>query len=91
MNLSLPDLLILALATLYSAYALTKTHGPFGMFVALRNHLPLGGLTTCMTCAAFWLALLFWALWQTPVQPAVMVFAAAGGAVFLAQYVGLNQ
>jgi len=89
--MSVLDLLILALATLYAAYALVKTHGPFGVFVALRNRLPLGGLTTCMTCAAFWLALLFWALWQTPAQPVVTVFAAAGGAVFLAQYVGLNQ
>lgn len=84
-------LLILALATLYAAHALTKTHGPFGVFTTVRDRLPLGGLTTCFVCATFWLALGFWALWQTPAQYVVTVFAVAGGAVLAAQYVGLNQ
>lgn len=89
MNLS--DLLIIGMATLYAAYALTKTHGAFGMFTWIREHLPLGGMTTCIVCAAFWFALLFVALWYTPFQPIVYPFAAAGMAVFAGQYTGMNQ
>jgi hypothetical protein len=48
-----------ALATWYLAYAITNTHGPFGIFAWIRAHLPLGGLTTCIICMSPWLALIF--------------------------------
>lgn len=89
--MSILDLLTLALATLYLSYALTKTHGPFGVFSAIRQRASLGGLTSCIVCAAFWLALAFYALWLTPLKPIVEVFAVAGGMVALAQYTGLKQ
>lgn len=91
MSLQPFDLIVIALATLYLSYALTKTHGPFEVFATIRTKLPLGGLTTCMVCAAFWLAAAFYLLWLTPLQSLVYVFAVAGGAVTLGNYVGLNQ
>lgn len=85
------DLLILALATLYAAHAIAHTHGAFGMFTWLRLHVPLGGLTTCIVCLSVWCAAVFWLLLQTDLRPLCYIFAAAGGAVFAAQYVGMNQ
>lgn len=89
--MSLSDLIVLSLATLYLAYALTKTHGAGGLFAWVREHLPLGGLTSCIVCAAFWIGMAFYGLWLTPLQPIVYVFAAAGGAVVIGNYVGLAQ
>lgn len=91
MIFSLSDLTVIALATLYLSYALTKTHGVFGLFTWLRLHVPLGGLTACIVCAAFWCALGCGLLWLTPLQPVVWVCAAAGLAVFAAHYVGMAQ
>lgn len=85
------DLIILGMATLYLAYAVTKTHGAFGMFTWIRNHLPLGGLTDCIVCCAFWCGLAFYLLWLTPLQPIVYIFAIAGLAVFAGAYTGMNQ
>lgn len=85
------DLAVIALATLYAAYALTKTHGPVGAFTWIRLHLPLGGVTACIVCAAFWFALLFYALYQTDLRPVTWVFAAAGLAVLAAHYTGMAQ
>lgn len=85
------DLLLLSLATLYAAFALTKTHGAFGMFTWARQHIPLGGLTACIVCAAFWFALAFYVLLQTDLNLLVWIFAAAGGAVAVAYYTGMAQ
>lgn len=85
------DLIVLSLATLYLTHALTKTHGPVGVFETIRSKYPLGGLTTCLVCAAFWIAVVFYLLWLTPLQPIVYVFAAAGGAVVVGHYVGMAQ
>lgn len=89
--MTLADLAVVALATLYAAFALTKTHGPFGVFTWIRARLPLGGVTACIVCAAFWCSVTFYVLWLTPARPLVWVFAAAGLAVFAGQYVGMNQ
>lgn len=85
------DLAAIALATLYLSHALTKTHGPFDVFKTIRAKAPLGGLTTCMVCAAFWIAAAFYGLWLTPLQPLVWVFAAAGLAVLAGYYTGMAQ
>lgn len=85
------DLAVIAFATLYAAYALTKTHGPFGVFTLIRQRLPLGGVTACIVCAAFWCAAIFYVLYQTDLRPVPCVFAAAGLAVFAGAYTGLNQ
>lgn len=57
MNGMIANLLITSAAAWYLAYSVTSTHGAFGMFEALRNRLPLGGLTACIVCLIFWLAL----------------------------------
>lgn len=89
--MSLSDLLVVTLATLYAAHAITGTHGAFGVFTWVRAHLPLGGLTSCIVCMAFWCALVFYGLWLTPLQPIVWIVATAGGAVFAARYVGMTN
>lgn len=91
MDIQLLDFLILSLATLYLAFALTKTHGPFKLFETIRLKLPLGGLTTCLTCAAPWTAGLCYLAWLSPLQPIIYVLAAAGLATFAAHYSGMAQ
>ncbi len=70
------DLLILALATFYAAYAISATHGPWHVFGWLRDHLPLGGLAACLVCLSPWLAALFYVLLLTPLAVIVYVPAA---------------
>ncbi len=91
MNLSLPDFIILALATWYLAHALTKTHGPFNAFESIRKRFSLGGLTTCMHCSAVWIAALLWAAWQTPLQPLVYFPAIAGLAIGFGSWTGASH
>lgn len=91
MTLSLPDLLILALATWYIAHAVVNTHGPFNAFATLRGRFPLGGLLTCTVCLSLWIALLLWLIWQTPAQPIVYVPALAGAALMLGSYSGASH
>ena len=85
------DLLIVALATFYVAYAVSWSHGPWNVFVWLREHLPLGGLTACLVCLAPWLAALFYVLMFTPLYVAVNVLAIAGTSVLLWRYTGANN
>ena len=85
------DLLILVLATWYLAYALTKTHGPFHVFATLRGRFSFGGLTTCMHCAAPWIAGLLWLLWLTPLHPVVYALAVAGAALMLGSWTGASH
>lgn len=85
------DLLTLAAASLYAAYAVGWSHGPFHAFERLRERWPLGGALRCPFCLAFWMALALWLLWQTPARPLIDVFAAAGLAAAAGRYVGLGE
>jgi hypothetical protein len=87
----LTDLIILAAATLYVAYAIGWSHGPYEVFVRLRDRFPLGGATECTFCLSFWAALILWLVWQTPVQPLVYIFAAAGLATAVGSYTGIGE
>lgn len=81
------DLLRLALATWYVAYVVTKSDGPFKVFAFIRQHLPLGGLTTCIICLSVWAAAALYLL--IPFAPGVLdVLAIAGGALMLHAYSG---
>lgn len=82
------DLLIVALATFYSAFAISATHGPWHVFEWLRAHLPLGGLTACLVCLSVWLATLFYVLMLTPLSTIVDILAIAGTSVLLWRYTG---
>ena len=85
------DLLVIALATCYWAYAVTKTHGAFHLFSRLRERVTLGGLTSCPICAAFWLGIGFYALMTTPIRPLVEISAAVGLATAIGFYTGMWQ
>lgn len=85
------DLLIIALATFYMAYAISATHGPWHAFEWLRGHLPLGGLTACLVCLSPWFAVVFYVLMFTPLYVAVDVLAIAGASVLLWRYTGANN
>ena len=86
--MNLPDLIVLTLATFYLAHAVTASDGPIRAFAHLREHLPLGGLTTCLVCLSVWLALALYAVLQTPLAWLVQAIAPAGAAVLLWRYTG---
>lgn len=90
-GLTLLDLLILSLATWRLGYFISRETGPFSLAKRLREKYPLGGLTTCLYCASFWCAVLFFGLWLTPLRVIVYPFAIAGLALMAGQYTGLNQ
>lgn len=82
------DLLVIALATFYCAFAISSTHGPWHVFEWLRGHLSLGGLTACLVCLSPWLAALFYVLMATALSPVVYILAIAGASVLLWRYTG---
>lgn len=82
------DLLLIALAAFYVAYAISSTHGPFRAFEQLRTRIPLGGLTACIVCLAPWLAAAFYVLLSTPAAWLVWILAGAGGSVFVYRWTG---
>ncbi len=82
------DLILIALASFYVAYAVANTHGPFGAFEDLRARLPLGGLTSCMICLSPWASALFYLALMAGATWFVWIFAAAGVSVFAYRYTG---
>lgn len=90
--MTLSDLLIIALATLYIAHSVTETHGPFDVFAKLREMNWHGGLLNCAVCASLWAALInYLLLYHTPLAWLVYLFAIAGGAVALMAYTGVKH
>lgn len=81
------QLIIIALAAWYVAQCIVRQNGPFNAFGRVRDWATQGGvpkggfgdLITCIYCTAFWASALLYAIWFTPVQPIVYIFAAAGG------------
>lgn len=85
------DILILAAATWYIAHIVTRSDGPYGVFRWLRKEFPLGGLTTCIHCAAIWVAVGLWVLWQTPIAALVLPFSIAGAGLMIGSYSGASH
>lgn len=81
------DLLIIALATWYASYCISKKDGPFKVFAHVRTLLPLGGLTACIVCLSVWVAALLYAL-ALVYAPAVQVIGMAGAAILLHRFTG---
>ena len=69
-----------AFATWYLAYAITSTHGPFGIFDKARKVTALGGLLECPICLAPWIAFI---LLNAPYGVLTQAFAVAGVAMIL--------
>lgn len=76
---------LISLATWAIAFMVSNTSGPFHAFEWVRNHLPLGGLTSCIICLSPWIAV---ALWLLPDGIVIWALAAAGLALMLHSYVG---
>jgi hypothetical protein len=87
--MTLADLAIVALAACYWAFVIPKKSGPWGAFDKLRARTTIGGLLLCPPCLVFWIAVLMWLAWQTPLAPIVSISAIAGGATFLGYYGGM--
>lgn len=88
--MSLPDLLILSLATWGVAYVLTREDGPYDILKRLRALFDLGGLTSCIYCTGAWVSPACYALMQTPAVWLVYMAAGYGGAMLLHRYTGGN-
>lgn len=85
------DLFTLALFTWYVSYVITKTDGPFRIFLTLRTYVKLGGLTQCIACLSIWIAALAYVLMLSPYAPLVSIGAIAGAALMLHRYVGFDH
>jgi len=91
------DLLLISLAVWYTAYALIKLSAPFNVLGKLRTWAQagenakagsLGELLTCIYCTAWYCAIFWFIVWQTPLKPIVYPFALAGAALMLHRYTG---
>ena len=89
--MTIPDLLILALATWRVSYLITSEDAPFQLAAKFRAKFPLGGLSTCIKCAGVWVAIMMYLLWYTSLQPIVVISAIAGGALMLASFTGVHH
>jgi hypothetical protein len=89
MSLTLPDLLILALASTYWAFVIPKKAGPYQLFERIRARTTLGGLLLCPPCLVLWVSVVMWLLLQTDARPFVWVSAIAGGGAWLGYYGGM--
>lgn len=91
LNLTALDLLVLALATWRLAYLMAKEAAPFQLMSRLRQRTTFGGLLSCIHCSSWWAALVMLALWFTPLQPIVWVFALSAAGLMLGSYTGASQ
>lgn len=91
LDLTLLDLLVLALATWRLAYLMAREDAPFHLMTRLRQRTTFGGLLDCIKCSSWWAALVMLLLWFTPLQPLVWVFAVSGAALMLGNYTGSTQ
>lgn len=84
-SLTLPDFLLLSLATWRLAFLLAREHGPKHILDRLRAvfHLP-----ECVYCLSIWLAPLLYLVYGTEARPVVYVLAIAGGAIFAHRWTG---
>lgn len=85
------NFLILSLATFYTADALVKRHGPLGIFAALRARFAKSdtALLNCTICTAVWAAAGLYLISLLTWIP-VIILAAAGAAVALRKYTGMD-
>ena len=76
---------MLCAATWYIAFVVTSSSGPFNVFVWVRAHLPLGGLTACIICLSVWVGLVGCLI--IGANP-LYCFAVAGGSILLHGFTG---
>lgn len=81
------DLLIIALATWYASYCISKKDGPLKVFAHVRSLFPLGGLTACIVCLSVWVAVGMYVL-TLVFAPAAQIIGMAGAAILLHRFTG---
>lgn len=82
------DLAILTLATFYLAYAAVHLDLPFNAGKRFRENVTtFGGLLLCFWCAAWWAALILYAIQYRAID-LVTISAIAGAASFAYRYTG---
>lgn len=86
------DLVLIALATMYLAHAITSTHGPLNSFLILRDHTRhlLKGFFECVVCVAFWVALVLF-LFYGIIPGLIWVLAIAGVALAIRTWSGIKH
>lgn len=82
------ELIIIALFAWYISCVLIRTSGPFKLFARVRAVTTIGGLLECIWCLIVWMAVLGYALIQTPLAPVTYVGAAAGLGMLGHRYTG---
>lgn len=88
------DFLIASLASWGLAYLVTREEAPFRLMARIRTRWTLGGLLTCIKCAALWTAALVVFLLPHPADLLlylVYVFAVRSAGLMLATYSGMNS
>lgn len=80
------SLILLAFATFYVTYAVTRTKGLFNVFQGARERLPHGGLLTCHTCLAFWVSLVLYVCVYRDID-IVAILAIAGASEVIDRWV----
>ena len=82
------DYIVIALATFYLSYVLTITEGPWKSLVKLRYWLPMGGMFECIYCAALWIGVGCYLLYNTPLQPVVSICGVVGLGMAVFRFTG---
>jgi hypothetical protein len=84
------DIIILICGTWYVSFVVTRLDGPGKLFLSLRSKSVLGGVTECIYCLSFWVAVGLYALLYYQVTELVYVLGITGAAHILAAYTGAN-
>jgi hypothetical protein len=84
------DFILLACGTWYVSYVLTRLDGPMKIFLWLRDKRIGWGVTRCIFCTSFWVAIGLYALLYYEITEPVHVVGAVGASHFFASYSGVN-
>ena len=82
------DLFLFFLATWYIAFALTRTNGPFELFLKFRTRWPNVKLYRCIVCMAPYAAVFVAILYLSRIPLIMEVLASSGATVFLFRFTG---
>jgi len=71
--IDITQLLYFACAAWYVSYVVSSSSGPFNVFIWIRAHLPLGGLTHCIICLMPWVALILSSMGRNIITDALAI------------------
>lgn len=79
------DILLRIAATWLIAYSLVHLDGPLNVFKWIREHIPHGGLLSCIVCTATWIGVIVMLM---PDGALLQGFGVAGVALWVHKYSG---